>query len=74
MGLGPGGIPGNTGAELRPKPKAEAELGAAFAARPGYMEVAGWLEMLDEGAAVGTADGEVAGREEDRAGKGDKPG
>lgn len=61
VGLGPGGIPGNTGAELRPKPNAEAELGAALGARPGYMEVAGWLEMLVEGAAVGTADGEVAG-------------
>lgn len=35
-GLGPGGRPGNMeGAEVRPRPKGEAALGAALGAKPG---------------------------------------
>lgn len=34
-GLGPGGRPGNTGAEVRPRLKAEAALGPPLGARPG---------------------------------------
>lgn len=47
VGLAPGGRPGNIeGAEVRPKPKGEAPPGAALGAKPGYMEVGGWFEML----------------------------
>lgn len=75
VGLAPGARPWNIdGAEVRPRPKGEAAAGVALGAKVGYMEVGGWLMLVVE-VIVGTDEGMVAeGREEDRAGKGERPG
>lgn len=75
-GLGTDGRPGNIeGAEVRPRPKADAALGAALEARPWYMEVAGGLEILLVGGMTGMDAGIVeGGREEVRGGNGGRPG
>ena len=66
--------PGNMeGALVRPRPKGAPPAGPAPGARPGYMEVCGWLVM--EGAMEGMAEGrEEGGREEAREEKGERPG
>lgn len=72
-GLAPGGRPGNIeAAEVRPRPNGEAPPGPPLGARPAYMEVGGWVDMLVVG---GMDEGmEEAGREDVREEKGDRPG
>lgn len=68
VGPAPGGRPGKMeGAEVRPRPKGEAALGAALGARPWYMEVGGGLEMLP---VAGMVEG---GSEDEREGKPGSP-
>lgn len=76
VGLAPGGRPWNIdGAEARPRPKGEAAAGVALGVKLGYLEVGGWLGMLVVGDIVGPDEVVVAeGREQVRAGKGERPG